>query len=257
MNQEEKASEEVYKYHSRLMDESYDPTDCYKFNLNTIKNNENLLKTSIFTAKRCLDDLTNENENLKTELDKWENERDLLLIQCIKFQFILKDFENRVHDQENASYNGTLLWKINNVQERIQEAKSGRQTSFYSTPFFTSQFGYKMCARIYLNGDGSGRTTYVSLFFVLQRGEYDALLSWPFRQKVQFTLLNQVSSDPKSHIIDAFRPDPNSSSFKRPSSDMNIASGLPLFCPISKISPDTDYTKDNTIFIKINVEAIP
>ena len=44
--------------------------------------------------------------------------------------------------------------------------------------------GYKMCARLYLNGDGMGKGTHVSLFFVVMRGAYDALLKWPFRQKV-------------------------------------------------------------------------
>lgn len=41
-----------------------------------------------------------------------------------------------------------------------------------------------MCARLYLNGDGMGKGTHVSLFFVVMRGMYDALLKWPFRQKV-------------------------------------------------------------------------
>ena len=56
--------------------------------------------------------------------------------------------------------------------------------SLYSQPFYTDRYGYKMCGRVYLNGDGMGKGTHLSLFFVLMRGEYDALLEWPFRQKV-------------------------------------------------------------------------
>lgn len=41
-----------------------------------------------------------------------------------------------------------------------------------------------MCLRIYLNGDGTGRGTHLSLFFVVMRGHSDALLKWPFNQKV-------------------------------------------------------------------------
>jgi hypothetical protein len=37
---------------------------------------------------------------------------------------------------------------------------------------------------LYLNGDGSGKKTHLSLFIVIMRGEYDALLPWPFRNKV-------------------------------------------------------------------------
>lgn len=42
-----------------------------------------------------------------------------------------------------------------------------------------------MCLRIYLNGDGTGRGSHLSLFFVVMRGQSDALLKWPFNQKVK------------------------------------------------------------------------
>ena len=53
--------------------------------------------------------------------------------------------------------------------------------------FYTSKYGYKMCLRIYLNGDGTGRGSHLSLFFVVMRGLNDALLKWPFNQKVSQT----------------------------------------------------------------------
>lgn len=55
----------------------------------------------------------------------------------------------------------------------------------HPTAFYTSRYGYKMCLRIYLNGDGTGRGTHLSLFFVVMRGPHDALLRWPFNQKVR------------------------------------------------------------------------
>lgn len=42
-----------------------------------------------------------------------------------------------------------------------------------------------MCLRIFLNGEGRSKGSYVSLFLVLLKGEYDALLQWPFAQKVR------------------------------------------------------------------------
>lgn len=53
-----------------------------------------------------------------------------------------------------------------------------------SAAFYTSKYGYKMCLRVYLNGDGTGRGTHLSLFFVVMKGPNDALLRWPFNQKV-------------------------------------------------------------------------
>jgi len=51
--------------------------------------------------------------------------------------------------------------------------------------------GYKMCIRAYLNGDGSGYKTHLSLFFVVMKGEYDALLKWPFDNKVSMILVGK------------------------------------------------------------------
>jgi hypothetical protein len=71
-----------------------------------------------------------------------------------------------------ASFDGILLWKITGVARKRNEALSNRNTSFCSPPFFTDRYGYKMCARVYLNDDGMGRGQYLSLFFVVMRGEY-------------------------------------------------------------------------------------
>ena len=48
--------------------------------------------------------------------------------------------------------------------------------------------------------------------------------------QVTLMLLDQNN---REHVIDAFRPDVTSSSFQRPVGDMNIASGCPLFCPVT------------------------
>ena len=46
---------------------------------------------------------------------------------------------------------------------------TGGNVSLYSQPFFSGRYGYQMCARIYLNGDGAGKGTHVSLFFVIMQ----------------------------------------------------------------------------------------
>lgn len=200
--------------------------------------------------------LSKELEEVKTNERKLKEEIDNLQRSLTFAQATIISLEERLLSQEKASYNGTLVWKITNVRDKIQEAKSGRQASIYSSPFYTHQNGFKMCGRIYLNGDGMGRNTHVSLFFVIMRGEYDALLRWPFRQKVTFILLDQSTNENKENVIDAFRPDPNSNSFKKPTSDMNIASGIPLFCPLAKLnSNEHEYIKDDSMFIKIIIDS--
>ena len=163
----------------------------------------------------------------------------------------LADLEEYVRQTEVTSHDGVLLWKIDNFSKRKNDAISGRQTSFYSPCFYTSRHGYKMCARIYLNGDGMGKNTHISVFFTLLRGQFDALLRWPFRQKVTIMLLDQ---DNVEHVIDAFRPDPNSASFQRPRREMNVASGCPLFCGLAELNKHA-YVRDDTMFMKVIVET--
>ena len=183
--------------------------------------------------------------------------------QPIQQQFQAQDRVLAAHDIKLAEHGlrldmmdcknteGVLLWKITEIRRRRREAVSGKTPSIYSQPFYTSANGYKMCARLYLNGDGMGRGTHLSLFFVVMRGEYDSLLPWPFHQKVTLVLIDQEGH---RHISDTFRPDPSSSSFKQPRSEMNIASGCPLFVSLATLDGG-GYVKDDTMFIKIVVDT--
>ncbi|XP_063265786.1 TNF receptor-associated factor 1 [Prinia subflava] len=154
---------------------------------------------------------------------------------------------------EQASYDGIFLWKITEVGRKLQDSVTGRTVSLYSPAFYTAKYGYKVCLRVYLNGDGTGKGTHLSLFFVVMKGDYDALLPWPFRHKVTFMLLDQNN---REHVIDAFRPDLSSASFQRPVGDMNVASGCPTFLPLAKLqSPKHAYVKEDTLFLKCIIET--
>ncbi|CAM4538769.1 TNF receptor-associated factor 5 isoform X1 [Caretta caretta] len=161
--------------------------------------------------------------------------------------------EERFKLLEGTCYNGKLIWKIMDYKMKKKEAMEGRTVSIFSQPFYTSRCGYRLCARAYLNGDGSGKGTHVSLYFVVMRGEFDSLLPWPFKQKVTLMLLDQ--SGKKNHIVEVFRADPNSSSFKRPDGEMNIASGCPRFVAHTVLeNAKNTYVKDDTLFLKVVVD---
>lgn len=151
------------------------------------------------------------------------------------------------------SCDGTYLWKITDFTQKLADAISEKQTSIYSPPFYSSPNGYKMCMRLYLQGDGQARRTHLSVFFVLLRGENDAVLPWPFDHRVIFCLFDQ--SPAKRHIIDSFRPDIKSNSFQRPRSAMNIASGIPRFFPLNVIQQSNNpYVRDDCMFIRCLVD---
>ena len=126
----------------------------------------------------------------------------------------------------------------------------GRTVSLYSQPFFTGTAGYKMCARVYLNGDGLGMNTHMSLFFAVMKGNYDELQQWPFAKKVTLSLLDQCGGG--KHLSDTFSADPSSSSFQKPTREVNVACGSPLFAA-QYLVEGPPYLVEDTIFIKVEV----
>ncbi|XP_007890671.1 TNF receptor-associated factor 5 [Callorhinchus milii] len=167
---------------------------------------------------------------------------------------LLEKTNERFRVLETTSYSGKLIWKICDYRKTKQDAVEGRVYSLYSLPFYTSRCGYRLCARVYLNGDGLGKGTHLSLFSVVMKGEYDSLLPWPFKQKVTLMLLDQGPK--KNHILEVFKADANSSSFKRPEAEMNIASGCPRFVShaLLESGKTATYIKDDTLFIKVIVD---
>lgn len=150
-----------------------------------------------------------------------------------------------------STHNGSFLWRIPEVARRRRDAIDERITSIYSPPFYSGRNGYKMCIRAYLNGDGIGYKTHFSVFFVLMRGEFDPLLKWPFEYKVSLILVDQ---EHRKHIVQTFKPTPESSSFRRPTTDMNVASGCPQFSKLSVLD-DASYVKDDVLYLKCIIDT--
>jgi len=115
-----------------------------------------------------------------------------------------------------------------------------------------------MCLRLYLNGDGDTRNEYLSLFLVVMRGDYDAILKWPFPYRVSFRLINQsTSSGNQGDIIHSFWPHTTSDCFQRPVSDMNHADGIKEFLSLAEFEQNQSlYVKDDTMFIEAKIDFL-
>ena len=163
----------------------------------------------------------------------------------------ISELELQLQANMASTYSGSFLWRIPEIARRKRDALEGRITSIYSPPFYSGRNGYKMCIRAYLNGDGIGYKTHLSVFFVLMKGEYDPLLKWPFDCKVSLILVDQ---NLRKHVVQTFKPTPESSSFQQPRLDMNVASGCPQFAKLS-ILEDENYVKDDVLFLKCIVDT--
>ena len=86
------------------------------------------------------------------------------------------------------------------VTDFEQHKKDG--DDWFSPPFYSHIGGYKMCLRVCAKGQGEGKGTHVSLSVHMMRGEYDAVLKWPFHGDLEVKVLNQRIE--KGHVKYAF-----------------------------------------------------
>ena len=227
--------------------------------MSTVRSSFDTLMTELVNLKRqCtidearmkkLDENTNtldlKTVDMKTKLD----ENNMMFTQCDErihsMNSSLAELDLRQQILENTNTGGRFIWKIDHLKYRMKQSILGKMSSLHSAPSFTKRFGYKFCTYLYLNGDGVGRDTHISLFIVIMKSEYDALLEWPFRQKVTFTLLNHENKN--ESVKESMIPDANSPSFKRPRKEMNLAAGFPLFVSKERLE---NFVVDDSIFIE-------
>jgi TNF receptor-associated factor 4 len=130
--------------------------------------------------------------------------------------------------------------------------------SWYSPGFYTSPGGYKMCLRVYVNGDGDG--THVSCYIYLMSGEYDDILEWPFHGKVTIQLLNQLKD--KNHhkmVVHFVSSTPLECKSRVFGGKLAEGWGKPRFISHSQLdvnpSLNCQYLKDDTLYFRVSVEV--
>ncbi|XP_058019919.1 TNF receptor-associated factor 4 [Ahaetulla prasina] len=159
---------------------------------------------------------------------------------------------------------GVLIWKIADYARKLQEARLRSNYESFSPPFYTHRYGYRLQVSVFLNGNGSGEGSHLSVYIRVLPGQYDNLLEWPFAYRVTFSLLDQ--SDPSlskpQHITETFLPDPTWKNFQKPGTGRTsldeslLGFGYPKFISHEDIKK-RNYVRDNAVFIKASVEIPP
>ena len=209
------------------------------------------LHDTMTTGHSTYNQLTSEPSNMDGRLMQVMKSVEELQRTTSMMKVHISELELQLQASLASTHTGSFLWRIPEVARRKRDAFEGRITSIYSPPFYSGRNGYKMCIRAYLNGDGIGFNTHLSVFFVLMRGEYDPLLKWPFESKVSLILVDQKL---RQHIVQTFKPSPDSSSFQKPRSDMNMASGCPQFAKLSVLD-EGNYVQNDVMFLKCIVDT--
>ncbi|KAH8262622.1 TNF receptor-associated factor 4 [Drosophila bipectinata] len=154
----------------------------------------------------------------------------------------------------SINYTGTLLWKITDWSAKMAEARGKDGLELVSPPFYTSQYGYKLQASMFLNGNGPGENTHVSVYIKVLPGEYDALLKWPFSHSITFTLFEQGAQSGQGGVAESFVPDPTWENFQRPSNEPDqLGFGFPRFIS-HELLHSRPFIKGDTVFLRVKVD---
>ena len=151
-------------------------------------------------------------ENVTVHLSKVSQCTITLQSQTKQQQSIIEQLQNIIQQQQKqiVALNSALTQITLDVQKPLApvfipppdimmtdfEKHKKADDIWYSPDTFYSHIGgYKMGLCVYANGCGDGKATHVSVFYCLNRGEYDHQLKWPFRGDITIQLLNQSSDE--------------------------------------------------------------
>lgn len=138
-------------------------------------------------------------------------------------------------------------WKIRSIATRTREAESSN-SPIYSAPFCTKDNNYCMCLELFLNGDGRGRDTHMSLYLVmLDPDEECDELTWPFQKVITFQLINHVN------VLDSIVVSFVSKLWSPSHSDKKRRDGLPRFARHDLLHYD-HFTRNDEIIIKCMID---
>ncbi|VDO85166.1 unnamed protein product [Heligmosomoides polygyrus] len=102
-------------------------------------------------------------------------------------------------------YGDQCLFCIKNIDEVILKSRDPRNNMIFSQPFETHRYGYKMTLIVAPFGDAAAARRYLSVYLTIMKGEYDAILRWPFSFPLTFTA---HSPDARKSLVRRFVPNP-------------------------------------------------
>lgn len=147
-----------------------------------------------------------------------------------------------------------FIWRIGNFDQVLKQATNEGKEKLKSDPFYsttTESYGYKLQVSVCPNGNY--QSSYLSVFNAIKRGDYDAILPWPLKEKVTFTLIDQ-QEDPNQteNVTTEFITGDYPDNYKRPLEEESAGIGFPKFVSHEKLN-SRRYIVDDTLFLQVEV----
>ena len=163
--------------------------------------------------------------------------------------------EKEISRLKNENELPTSKWRVDDFSYVLECAKSNSNEVIYSPPFYSGKEGYKLRACMYPDGDQSNRNRYMSLYICIMKGRFDPLLTWPFYQRVTFTLIDQHDNPSmRKNWVDHFITDTTCLSCQRPSLEENEDMiGIDRFVSHKNLMTRR-YVVNDTLFLQVEID---
>jgi TNF receptor-associated factor 4 len=204
-----------------------------------------------------ISELKAENQKLKDTLDEQSQKfKDQLDEQNQKIATLLRNPSVRSSEEVTA----TVSPKVEetrgdqNVAPVIIVFKDFQQhTIWWSPPFYTHPQGYKMCLKVFPNGNRSGENTHMSVYINIMKGEFDDRLLWPFRGDLTIRLLRNNSETWYYEKVISFteRIHPRVSGRVVKGDKLIQGFGIDQFIPQDSLTSSSGYIQDNSLRFRI------
>ena len=133
------------------------------------------------------------------------------------------------------------------------------KNAYFSPPFYTSAYGYKMCLKVYAAGNEG---THVAIYGYLMKGEYDDFLSWPFCADIVIDILNWNGDHNHHRKVLSFDDSSPDNARARVYDDGLAPQGygnsevIPISTLFPRYASNTEYLEDNCMRIRVYDIAI-
>ena len=133
------------------------------------------------------------------------------------------------------------------------DASNPVERKIFSTPAYI--LNYKMRLVVCPNGNTVRKSSHMSVFLSIMRGEWDPVIKWPFDKDVKICLINQEKVE--DSICDTLKPYDYLAAarfaFERPDNEANRAYGFLEFIS-HQIIDEGGFAKDDFLFLRCEIE---
>jgi len=211
---------------------------------------QNVVIKDLHETNRSLE--TN-SRNMQNQIKDLTTKTEMFMEEIARLKVHTNQLQEELNESRDVNFTGSMLWKIKDFSKHMENAVNKSELSVYSKPFFTSRYGYKVRAQLFVNGLGCQSGEYMAIYFHILPSEHDDILRWPFNHKITFSLLEQ--SPDQNNVTYTLVPTANEDSYKRPPSDkMSDGKGYNRFISLRDLNKG-QYIKNDSIFIKIRVHC--